>query len=139
MDTHMNDDDLLTPAELSAIEAEVQKEIDKEEKAKAKEKVKKELTERARRERGLAEPIEEVIIDLPESADRILVNNFAYMQGHSYTVKGSVGAMLRETMQRAWSHQAELEGRSKDFFRRERGTRMSMRTGAVSGAPFLKA
>jgi len=135
----MSIEDILTPTELAAIETEVQKELDKEEKSKAKEQAKKGMLERARRERGLAEPIEEVIIDLPESADRILVNNFAYMQGHSYTVKGSVGAMLRETMQRAWSHQAELEGRSKDFFRRERGTRMSMRTGAVSGAPFLKA
>jgi len=135
----MSIEDILTPTELAALEAEVQKELDKEEKSKAKEQAKKGMLERARRERGLAEPIEEVIIDLPESADRILVNNFAYMQGHSYTVKGSVGAMLRETMQRAWSHQAELEGRSKDFFRRERGTRMSMRTGAVSGAPFLKA
>ena len=135
----MSIEDILTPTELAAIETEVQKELDKEEKSKAKEQAKKGMLERARRERGLAESIEEVIIDLPESADRILVNNFAYMQGHSYTVKGSVGAMLRETMQRAWSHQAELEGRSKDFFRRERGTRMSMRTGAVSGAPFLKA
>jgi len=135
----MSIEDILTPTELAALETEVQKELDKEEKSKAKEQAKKGMLERARRERGLAEPIEEVIIDLPESADRILVNNFAYMQGHSYTVKGSVGAMLRETMQRAWSHQAELEGRSKDFFRRERGTRMSMRTGAVSGAPFLKA
>ena len=135
----MSIEDILTPTELAALETEVQKELDKEEKSKAKEQAKKGMLERARRERGLAEPIEEVIIDLPESADRILVNNFAYMQGHSYTVKGSVGAMLRETMQRAWGHQAELEGRSKDFFRRERGTRMSMRTGAVSGAPFLKA
>jgi len=135
----MSIEDILTPTELAALETEVQKELDKEEKSKAKEQAKKGMLERARRERGLAEPIEEVIIDLPESADRILVNNFAYMQGHSYTVKGSVGAMLRETMQRAWSHQAELEGRSKDFFRRERGTRMSARTGAVSGAPFLKA
>ena len=135
----MSIEDILTPTELAALETEVQKELDKEEKSKAKEQAKKGMLERARRERGLAESIEEVIIDLPESADRILVNNFAYMQGHSYTVKGSVGAMLRETMQRAWSHQAELEGRSKDFFRRERGTRMSMRTGAVSGAPFLKA
>jgi len=135
----MSIEDILTPTELAALETEVQKELDKEEKSKAKEQAKKGMLERARRERGLAESIEEVIIDLPESADRILVNNFAYMQGHSYTVKGSVGAMLRETMQRAWSHQAELEGRSKDFFRRERGTRMSARTGAVSGAPFLKA
>jgi hypothetical protein len=139
MGTLMSIEDILTPTELAALEAEVQKELDKEEKSKAKEQAKKGMLERARRERGLAEPIEEVLIDLPESADRVLVNNFAYMQGHSYTVKGSVGAMLRETMQRAWSHQAELEGRSKDFFRRERGTRMSARTGAVSGAPFLKA
>ena len=130
--------DVLTAAELVALEAEVQKEIDKELKTKAREDTKKELLARARQDRGLVEPIEPVLIDLPESGNNIRVNNREYAQGHVYNVAASVAIMLRDTMQRAWEHQAEIEGRSKDHFRKQRLTRMSMATGAVSNAPFLK-
>ena len=127
---------LLTAAELAALAAEVQKEIDKEEKDKEREATKKELLTKARQERGLVEPVEQVLIDLPPDGGEIRVNNFSYSQGHVYTVKASVAIMLRDTMQRAWEHQAQIEGRSKDFFRRQqRLTRMSAATGAVSNAP----
>jgi hypothetical protein len=130
--------DILTPAELAALEAEVQKEIDKEAKEKTKASLKKELLKEARLARGLVEPQTEVLIDIPESGNEIRVNNFAYRQGHSYTVPLSVAVMLRDTMQRAWQHQAEVEGRSRDFFQRLRGTRMSGVSGSVQGVPFLK-
>jgi len=130
--------DVLTAAELAALEAEVQKEIDKELKTKAREDTKKELLAKARQDRGLVEPIEPVLIDLPESGNNIRVNNREYAQGHVYNVVASVAIMLRDTMQRAWEHQAEIEGRSKDHFRKQRLTRMSMASGAVSNAPFLK-
>ena len=130
--------ELLTPQELAAIEAEVQKELDKELKTKERERVKKDLLTKARQDRGLVEPIEPVLIDLPESGNNIRVNNREYAQGHVYNVAASVAIMLRDTMQRAWEHQAEIEGRSKDHFRKQRLTRMSMATGAVSNAPFLK-
>ena len=127
---------LLTAAELAALAAEVQKEIDKEEKDKEREATKKELLTKARQERGLVEPVEQVLIDLPPDGNEIRVNNFSYAQGRFYMVKTSVAVMLRDTMQRAWEHQAQIEGRSKDFFRRQqRHTRMSMATGATSNAP----
>ena len=128
--------DILTAAELAALAAEVQKEIDKEEKDKERETTKKKLLAKAREERGLAEAFENILIDLPPDGGEIRVNNFSYSQGHTYTVKMSVAIMLRDTMQRAWEHQAQIEGRSKDFFRRQqRLTRMSAATGAVSNAP----
>ena len=130
--------DVLTAAELAALEAEVQKEIDKELKTKAREDTKKELLAKARQDRGLVEAIEPILIDLPESGNNIRVNNREYAQGHVYNVAASVAIMLRDTMQRAWEHQAEIEGRSKDHFRKQRLTRMSMASGAVSNAPFLK-
>ena len=128
--------DILTAAELSALAAEVQKEIDKEEKDKEREATKKKLLAKAREERGLVEAVEEILIDLPPDGNEIRVNNFSYAQGHIYKVKASVAIMLRDTMQRAWEHQAQIEGRSKDFFRRQQHhTRMSMATGATSNAP----
>jgi len=132
----MSESNLLTDAELRSIEIEVQKEIDKELKDKEKARVKKELLQQAREERDLIEPREDVLIDLPPDGSRILVNNRAYQYGQTYNVPRSVAIMLRHTMQSAWEHQAQIEGRSKDFFRKQqRLTRMSARTEEVSNAP----
>ena len=114
--------EILTAAELQALEAEVQKEIDKELKTKERDKLKKSMLAKAREERGLVEPFEEVFIDLPPDGNQIRVNNFDYSQGRTYNVKQSVAIMLRDTMQRAWEHQAVVEGRSKDHFRKQRTT-----------------
>ena len=42
---------------------------------------------------------------------------------------------MRETMTRAWEHQAVVEGRRKDFYTK-RNTRMSGMTGMTSNAPY---
>ena len=77
-------------------------------------------------------------INLPEHADRIVINSNPYMHARAYRVKGSVAIQLRETMARAWEHQAVVEGRRKDFYTK-RNTRMSGMTGATSNAPYLRA
>lgn len=138
MGAHVNNRELLTVEELKALEAEVQKELDKEAKSKAKETLKKEMMQTARVARGLAESSEVVDIDLPEHSDRIIINSYPYVHGRSYEVKISVAVQLRETMGRAWEHQAVVEGRQKDFYTK-RNTRMSGLTGAASNAPYLRA
>lgn len=134
----MNNKELLTVEELKALEVEVQKEIDKDLKSKAKADLKKEMLAKARVARGLEESSDHVAIDLPEHADRIIINGYPYMHGTTYEVRASVAAQLRETIHRAWEHQAVVEGRRKDFYTK-RNTRMSGVTGAVSNAPFLRA
>jgi hypothetical protein len=129
---------LLTREELTEIEAEVQREIDDDLKSKARETTKADLLQKARVARGLAEASEVIEINLPEHADRIVVNSFPYMHGRVYEVKGSMAIQLRDTMARAWEHQAVVEGRRKDFYTK-RNTRMSGSTGAVTNAPYLRA
>jgi hypothetical protein len=129
---------LLTREELTEIEAEVQREIDTDLKEKARETTKADMLQKARVARGLAETSEIIEINLPEHADRITINSFPYMHGRAYEVKGSMATQLRETMHRAWEHQAVVEGRRKDFYTK-RQTRMSGSTGAVTNAPFLRA
>ena len=131
------DNGLLTVEEISALEAEVQLDLDKELKAKAKETLKKELLDKARIERGLDEASEPVEINLPEHCDRITINGYSLMHGRLYEVKASVAIQLRETMYRAWQHQAVVEGRQKDFYTR-RNTRMSGLSGAASNAPYMR-
>jgi hypothetical protein len=134
----MNNKELLTVEELKALEAEVQKEIDKDLKSKAKEALKKEMLQKARVARGLEESSEAVEINLPEHSDRIVINSYPYMHARTYEVRASVAIQLRETMHRAWEHQAIVEGRRKDFYTK-RNTRMSGSTGATTNAPYLRA
>jgi hypothetical protein len=131
------DKGLLTAEDLSKLEIEVQKELDKELKEKTRETVKKELLQAARIQRGLSERQEDVGIDLPIYADRITINNYPYLQGHNYSVKESVAILLRESMQRAWEHQALIEGRTRNFFQRRRATALNA-SGGVSNAPFMR-
>jgi hypothetical protein len=138
---HMKDKkngELFTAEELQALEAEVQKEVDRDLKTKAREDLKRDMLAAARVKRGLAEPSEMIEINLPEHSDRIVVNSVPFMHGREYEVKASLAVQLRETMYRAWQHQAVVEGRQKDFYTR-RNTRMHGMTGAASNAPFLKA
>lgn len=130
-------DPLLTVEELREIEAEVQREIDKDLKAKAKDDAREKMLKEARVKRGLAEASEWVEINLPEHADRVTINGVPYMHARAYNVPVSMAMQLRETMFRAWEHQAVVEGRRKDFYTK-RNTRMSLATGAVTNAPLLR-
>lgn len=131
-------DELLTVEELAELEAEVQRELDKELKTKARDRTKSEMLQKARVARGLAEASEMVEINLPEDANRIVINSVPFMHGQVYEVKGSVAMQLRECMARAWENQAAVEGRRKDFYTK-RNTRMSGMTGATTNAPYLRA
>jgi hypothetical protein len=137
MSREKSKDGLLTVEELTELEAEVQREIDKELKTKAKDDAKKGLLEKARVARGLLEASEMVEINLPEHADRIVINQHPYMHGRAYEARASVAIQLRETMARAWEHQAVVEGRRKDFYTK-RNTRMSGANGSISNAPLLR-
>src|SRR5262245_53863286 len=67
-----NDRDLLTAAEIDALQAEVEAEAADELREQAKKSVKAKLRAEARLKRGLEEPQQEVTIDLAPYADRLL-------------------------------------------------------------------
>jgi len=119
----------LMPSEIGSIEAEVQKEIDREAKQAAKDKLRAEIKARLKQERGLSEPSETITIDLPTYADRILLDNVAYLQGVTYTVRASVAAQMREIMQNTWEHQSIVDGKSENFYRQSRDGQRIMTPG----------
>jgi hypothetical protein len=130
--------ELLSAEELQVIRSEAEAEVDKELKTKERERIKKEFLQTARMLRGVTEPDDVVTIDLPEHADRIVINGVAFMHGRIYRVPAGVAMQLRETMQGAWQHQAVVEGRRKDFYTK-RNTRMNGLTGAVTNSALLRA
>lgn len=130
--------DLLTQEEIDKLQAEVDAEAAEEAREDARKAVKEKMRLEARRKKGLEEAQEEVFIDLAPFADRILIDNTAYLQGISYTVRASLAIVLREQMQRTWGHQAEIDGKPATY-NRHRNTRFSMATGAVTNSPFVNS
>jgi len=128
------DRSLLTQADLDALEAEVQLEAEEEAREEARKRVKEKMRADARRKKGLEEAQEEVHIDLAPYCDRLLIDNVAYLQGITYTVRTSLAAVLREQMQRTWNHQAEIDGKPATY-NRHRNTRFSAATGVVTNGP----
>lgn len=98
--------------------------------------------ERLRREQGkrtgtpdMDEKVN-ILIDLPEIADRIIINGTEYHHGHTYSVERHVANSLREIMQRGHRHQMELDGKSlEEAYRRTSPQAMSMTTGAKVPVP----
>ena len=118
------DRDLLTADEIAELSAGVQEEIDSERREAAKKALKVKLREEAREKQGLSEPQDTVTVDLAPYADRILLDNRAYLQGQTYPVPVGRAQVIREQMQRTWNHQAEIDGKSENFYRRTRGARV---------------
>src|SRR5262245_37501681 len=100
----MTDEVELSKTEREAIEAEVQRELDKEQKAEARKRFKEKLLAEARQKRGIDEPLEEVLIDLPPYCANLLIDNVMYQHGATYTVRMAAAQSMREQMQRCWEH-----------------------------------
>ena len=119
-----NDGGLLSADEVAEISAEVEAEARAEEKEQARKALKARLKAEARQKKGLEEAQVEVTIDLAPYCDRLLIDNVAYLQGQTYTVRASVAAVMTEQMQRTWTHQSEIDGKSENFYRKTRGQRV---------------
>lgn len=118
------DPDLLTPEEIDELRAEAEAEALAERKTAAKEAMRTKLKREARQKKGLEETQVTVTVDLAPYADRILIDNQAYLQGKTYTVPLGRAAVIREVMQRTWGHQSEIDGKSENFYRKTRGARV---------------
>lgn len=127
--------ELLTEKELQDLEAEVQKELDKEAKVKAKDEAKKLIKARLRQQTGLDEPLVDVNIHIPPVYNPITLDGYPYRLGQTYKVRLGVANVLREQMQRAWTEQAKIEGRHRDYYLKVHDTLMSGSTGVVTNAP----
>ncbi len=118
------DTDVLTQEEIAAVELEASEEVAADAKDMARKSLKAKLVAKAKKSKGLTERDAEVTIDLAPYCDRILIDNTAYLQGKTYTLPLSRAQVLRETMQRTWTHQAEIDGKSENFYRRTRAQRV---------------
>lgn len=115
----------LTDEEIEAVRLEVQSEVAEEDKKAQLKALKAKLKREARAKAGLEEEQVDIIIDLAPYETRILLDNVAYMHGRTYTVPASKAAVMREIMQNTWRHQSEIDGKSENFYRKTRDTRVT--------------
>lgn len=115
---------LLTADERAAIELEAEEDALEAKKAQAKDQYRQKVREDRQREAGLLEPQVEVTIDCAPYADRITLDNKVFLQGQRYTMPQSQFAVVSEIMQRTWEHQAEIDGKDENFYRKARNPRV---------------
>ncbi len=118
------DTSILNEDDIAALELQAEEEVLAEQREAAKKQKLEEFKRARKRKVGLTEAYEEVTVDLAPYCDRILLDNRAFMQGVTYTVATSQAQVMREIMQRTWGHQSEIDGKSENFYRKQKGTRI---------------
>ncbi len=64
------------------------------------------------------EAVYDVTIDVAPYTDRIFLDGKWYMQGRTYKFGQRVADSVREIMARTWEHQAEIDGKDTNMYRR---------------------
>ena len=123
--------DLLTPEDMQRITEEARAKIEAEAKFEAEEAFLAQEKERLRRETNPLpeEQTRPFTIDLPVSADRIVLDGRAYMHGHTYDVTKAVADVLNEQVQNLVRHEREVTSGNdyRNTFRKARNLVLSAR------------
>lgn len=132
------DTSILSPDEIAAIQLEAEVKVAEERKDAAKAQIRAQFETEARRGVGLEEEMVDVYVDLAPYCERVLLDNHAFLQGKTYTVRASVAAVINECMQKTWRHQAEIDGKSENFYRHMRAPQVTP-NGVVNTSRGLRA
>ena len=121
-----------------ALRAQAKKQVDAEAIKLAEAQLLAEMVDEEQREKGVKEPLTTVFIDLAPYCDRITIDGRTWFQGMQPTVRESVAAVMNEMMANTWKHQSQIDGKSENFYRRQRGAHVGP-GGAVTQSNILRA
>ena len=119
------DPSLLTDEDRESLRQKAKAKITEEQRAAAREDF---MVEAEREERAKLLPEEEMVditLDLAEHSDRIVLDGRHFMNGRTYVVSRKVGDTLREIQGRGWDHQAEIDGKDKNTYRKAKNVVLS--------------
>lgn len=100
------------------------KHVEDERKRKAEEAFLDVAISEERRKHRPADQYEDVLIDLPGHAVRLLIDGVEYIHAFTYRVTGVQAASMREQMQRCWAHEDEIGGANRNFYAKPRNIRI---------------
>jgi|SRR6516162_2163189 hypothetical protein len=115
----------LTEDEKEEIRQRAFEQVEKERKARAEEAFMQQALDDARRADEPTLQMEDVFIDLPGHAVRILIDGVEYLHGFIYNVNTHQAASMRDIMQRCWNHENEVGGANREWYRRPRNTTLN--------------
>lgn len=127
----------LTANEKELILEKARKHVSDEKKAEAEESYLKEAIAAERRKDRPQEQFEEVLIDLPGHAFRILIDGVEFLHAFTYRMVRSQAATVREMMQRAWNHEDEIGGANRAFYNKPRNLTLRRGSQAVTNSRLL--
>lgn len=117
----------LDDEEKQRILAKARAHVEEEQKTKAEEAFLEEALAHERRRHKPHEQFEDVMIDLPGHAVRLLIDGVEYIHAFTYRVTALQAASMREQMRRCWEHEDEIGGANRNFYQRPRELRLGPR------------
>jgi len=106
----------LTEEEKETIRARAVETVAKEKKARAEEAFMEAALKDARKVDEPKLQMEDVFVDLPGHAVRLLIDGVEYLHGFTYEVNAHKAQTMREMIQRAWNHEDEIGGANRNFY-----------------------
>ena len=139
--------DILTAKELEELYVQAKATVAAEVKAKRKKEIQDRLLNIARREAGLLsmdetqrefqkrmEEIVPITIHLAEYCDRIVLDGVIYLHGRTYQVSRAAYETMTDQMGLTWRHQAELDGKRKNYYSEMHGGFRAFNGGVMTGS-----
>lgn len=128
----MVDTSIIGDERLKVLRAKAKAKIDAERTKAAEDKLLEQFEAEERQVGGLDEPMVDVYLDFAPYCDRAMIDGVIYFNGQTKTVRESVALVLAEMMSMTWKHQSEIDGKSENFYRQSRGTRVTANGGVSS-------
>ena len=126
------DTSIIGDERLKVLRAKAKAKVDAERTKAAEDKLLEAFENEERQAGGLDEPMVDVYLDFAPYADRAMLDGVIYFAGQTKTVRESVALVLHEMMAATWKHQAEIDGKSENFYRQSRGLHVSNGGGVSS-------
>lgn len=119
------DTSIVDEKKIGELRAKAKAKVEKERQLAAEAQLLEQFELEERQQGGLEEELVDVTINLAPNSDRITIDGVIYYQGQTKTVRASVAAVLAEICHRTWRHEAEIDGKSENFYRKQGGTTVS--------------
>lgn len=133
------DTSLLSEEKKAELRLEAQERIQREREEQAAEAFLADEEAKARRGHVPEQELVEITLDLPEHSDRLVIDGAHFFHGRSYIVPRHQADSMRDTIARAWDHQAEIDGKNKNTYRKAKNIILSPVHGAINTSNLTRA
>jgi hypothetical protein len=133
------DHSLISEERREELRLEAQQKIDAERVKSAEDDYLKKAELELRRAHDPDEEMIEITLDLAEHSDRITIDGVMYFHGYTYKVPLNTYRTILEIQSRGWDHQAIVDGKNVNSYRKAHNLRISPVHGTVNTSQLQRA